>query len=481
MENFKPLQRRDEITAWVELSPQPGCFDDLPDDLSSSLRQALVKRDIQQLYSHQAEACAPARQGKHLVITTTTTSGKIVCYNLPILADLIQNPHSRALYLFPTKALTQDQMAELQEFISVVAQSISAQTYDGDTPTDKRRKIRKQARIILTNPDMLHCTLLPHHPKWIDIFLNLNYVVVDKLHTYRGIFGSHVDNIFRRLKRIARFYNSRIQFICASAAIVNPGELTKKLVDKTVQQIEQSGTPRSHKELIFYNPPLVHPELGFCCSALSTALFFAEQFLKNHQTLLVRQQSRERRGFAELFKEGLEQTPAEPEKVRGYRGGYLPRTRREVKRQLRDKKIVGVVSTNTLALGIDIGSLEACVLVGYPGSVSSTWQQIGRAVRTNGHSVTILIARNLPLDQFMINHLQYSLGSPPEHGLIHPDNLQILISHVKCVVFELFFQDGEVFGNESVEEILDFLAEQDMQCKPQRVGTGLTKPILQIR
>ena len=466
LESFKPLQRRGEITAWVEIPPQPGCFKDLPDDLPSSLRQALVKRGIQQLYSHQAEAYTLARQGKHLVITTATASGKTLCYNLPVLADLIQNPHTRALYLFPTKALAQDQMAELQEFISVLGHSIGAHTYDGDTPADMRRKIRKEARIILTNPDMLHCALLPHHPKWIDLFQNLNYVVVDELHTYRGIFGSHVANVFRRLKRIARFYNSRIQFICASATIANPEELTEKLVDETVQRIEQSGAPRARKELIFYNPPLVHPELGLRRSALSAARFFAEQFLKNQvQTLLFASSRMNVEVLLSYLRKALNQHPAEPEKVRGYRGGYLPRTRREVEHQLRNREILGVVSTNALELGIDIGSLEACVLAGYPGSVSSTWQQIGRAGRTNGRSVAVLTARNLPLDQFMINHPQYFLGRSPEHGLIHPDNLQILVSHVKCAVFELPFQKGEVFGHENVEEVLDFLAEQGMLCK----------------
>ncbi|MEE8586347.1 MAG: Zn-binding domain-containing protein, partial [Acidobacteriota bacterium] len=306
-----------------------------------------------------------------------------------------------------------------------------------------------------------HTAMLPHHPKWIQFFQNLDYVVVDELHTYRGIFGSHVANVFRRLKRVARFYNSKIQFICASATIANPRELAEKLLEEPVELIERNGAPRSRKDVIFYNPPLVNPELGLRRGALSCARWFAEKFLSREVQTLVFASSRVSvEVLLRYLQKAFHKHPAHKDKVRGYRGGYLPRTRREIERQLRNKEILGVVSTNALELGIDIGSLEACILAGYPGSVASTWQQMGRAGRRSGHSAAVLIARNLPLDQFIVQHPEYFFESSPEHGLIHPDNLQILVSHIKCAAFELPLEKGERFGGENLGEILDFLSDQ---------------------
>ncbi|MDA2938074.1 DEAD/DEAH box helicase [Acidobacteria bacterium AH-259-A15] len=461
LESFKSLKKSGEITAWVQTAAQPGHFTDFPENLAASLKSALLKRGIRQLYTHQFEAYDLVKKGKHLVVVTPTASGKTLCYNLPVLNDLIEKPQLRALYLFPTKALAQDQMAELRQMVEATGHRIGVHTYDGDTPADMRPKIRREARIVLTNPDMLHSGILPHHPKWIELLQNLKYVIVDELHTYRGIFGSHVCNVFRRLMRVAHFYHSEIQFVCASATIANPQELAEKLLEKKVQVVDQNGAPQSKKDLIFYNPPLTNPELGLRRSAFSAARRFAEQFLKHEVQTLVFATSRVNvEVLLRYLKNAFDSDFRRPEKIRGYRGGYLPRARREIEQQLRDKEILGVVSTNALELGIDIGSLDACVMAGYPGSVASTWQQIGRAGRRKGRSVAVLVGRNLPLDQFIVLHPEYFLGRSPEHGLIQPDNLQILVGHIKCAAFELPFQKGEHFGSENLKEILDFLAEQ---------------------
>ncbi len=461
LEEIRPLQKSGEITKWVRIEATPGEFAEMPESLPGPLRSALHRKGIVRLYSHQAQAFSSARSGKNLVVVTPTASGKTLCYNLPVLTAMLEDPQAKALYLFPTKALAQDQMAELRELIQAADEPLGVNTYDGDTPADMRQAIRRRAQVILTNPDMLHTALLPHHPKWVQLFQNLRFVVVDELHTYRGIFGSHVANVFRRLKRIARFYDSKIQFICASATINNPKELAESLLEEPVELIDRNGSPRARKDLVFYNPPLVNPQLGLRRSALSAARRLAEGFLKRKVQTLVFASSRVN---VEVLLSYLQKTfnkhPALAPKVRGYRGGYLPNTRREIERQLRSREILGVVSTNALELGIDIGSLDACVLAGYPGSVASAWQQIGRSGRRSGHSAAVLVARNLPMDQFMVQHPEYFLERSPENGLIHPDNLQILVSHIKCAAFELPFEKGEVFGGEELQEILDFLCEQ---------------------
>jgi DEAD/DEAH box helicase domain-containing protein len=466
LNRLRPLQRRREITAWIESDAVAGSYSDFPSDLAPSVIQGLSAQGITRLYSHQAEAWALAGAGGHFVVVTPTASGKTLCYNLPVLSQLAIRPDIRALYLFPTKALAQDQQAELEDFISAGQMQIGVNTYDGDTPADMRRKIREQARIILTNPDMLHTAILPHHPKWVHLFRNLRYVVVDELHTYRGIFGSHLCNVFRRLKRVAAFYGSRPQFFCASATIANPQELAERLLEESVSPISQNGAPRARKDFIFYNPPIVNPELGLRRSAIGAGRRMMDVFLREKVQAIAFTSSRVNvEVLLKYLQRAFQKHPADGVKVRGYRGGYLPRTRREIERELREGELQGVVSTNALELGIDIGSLDASVLVGYPGTVASAWQQMGRAGRRSGRSAAVLIARNLPLDQFIINHPEYFFGLSPEHGLIHPDNLQILVSHVKCAAFELPFQANEKFGRENLVEILEFLADQGIVCK----------------
>ena len=463
LERFKKLQELGEVTAWVQLESQPGDFREFPSGLDRRLVQALQQSGISHLYSHQLDAYQKIRQGRNIVVVTPTASGKTLCYNLPVLERLLEHPESRAIYLFPTKALAQDQMAELRRLEDLVGTNFGIHTYDGDTPGDMRRRIRSSARIILSNPDMLHSAILPHHPKWVELFQNLRYVVIDELHTYRGVFGSHVANLIRRLKRIAGFYDSELQFICASATIANPAELAGNLLEEEIVAIEENGAPRAAKDLIFYNPPLTNPQLGLRRSALAAGRRFAEAFLKEKVQTLVFASSRVNvEVLLRYLQNAIPGRPGDPPAVRGYRGGYLPNTRREIERQLREKELLGVVSTNALELGIDIGSLEACILAGYPGSVASTWQQIGRSGRRTGRSAAILIARNLPLDQFMVRSPEYFLDRSPENGLIHPDNLQILVAHIKCAAFELPFQDGESFGKEDLPEVLGFLEEQRM-------------------
>ncbi|RPI29124.1 MAG: DEAD/DEAH box helicase [Acidobacteria bacterium] len=466
LSQLKPLRRRGDITAWVEQEPDPGSYSDLPADLAPSLTEALTSRGIHRLFCHQAESYGLARAGKNFVVVTPTASGKTLCYNLPVLDSLALDPSARAVYLFPTKALAQDQQAELEQMIQAGNLGIGVNTYDGDTPADMRRKIREHGRIILTNPDMLHTAILPHHPKWVQLLRNLRYVIIDELHTYRGIFGSHVCNVFRRLKRVAAFYGSQPQFFCASATIANPAELAERLLEVKVHPVTRNGSPRAGKEFIFYNPPVINQELGLRRSAISAGRSLMERFLReNVQTIAFASSRVNVEVLLRYLQRSFHKHPADRVQVRGYRGGYLPKTRREIERELREGELLGVVSTNALELGIDIGSLEACILVGYPGSVASTWQQMGRAGRRTGRSAAILVARNLPLDQFIITHPEYFFGLSPEHGLIHPDNLQILVSHVKCAAFELPFQKNENFGKENLVEILDFLADQRILCR----------------
>ncbi len=466
LQKWSRLRESGEATAWIRVEAQPGDYRELPDSLDSGLVQALAARGIRRLYSHQKQAFELIQKGENLVVVTPTASGKTLCYNLAVLQRIVEDDEARALYLFPTKALAQDQLAELAALTRDMSPIPGIDTYDGDTPSDRRRRIRKRARIVLTNPDMLHNGILPHHPRWKEFFQNLQYVVVDEIHTYRGIFGSHVANVFRRLKRIARFYNSSIQFIACSATIANPDELASGLFEEPVIPLDRSGAPRAAKDVILVNPPLRNPGLGLRQSALTSARRFARDLLREGVQTIVFATSRVNvEVLLRYLRKAIPPAPGEAPGIRGYRGGYLPRTRREIERQLREKELLGVVSTNALELGIDIGSLEACVMAGYPGTIASTWQQIGRAGRRRGHSVAMLVARNLPLDQFIVSCPDYFFDRSPERALIHPDHLHILVSHIKCAAFELPFRSGEQFGRKDLHEILTFLAEHGLVTK----------------
>jgi DEAD/DEAH box helicase domain-containing protein len=454
--------RLQSITALRHFPPQPADFVEFPEELSPALRDALRRRGIDKLYSHQRESFERVRAGKNVVVVTPTASGKTLCYNLPVLDRVLREPETRALYLFPTKALSQDQLAELHSLITDIGADVRTFTYDGDTPQDARKAIRSRGHLVVTNPDMLHSGILPHHPKWVKLFENLRYVVIDEVHAYRGVFGSHLANILRRLARICRFYGARPTFICSSATIANPKELAEALLEEEVELIERNGAPRGEKYFVFYNPPVVNPELGIRRSYINETRRIASTFLKRGLSTIVFATSRlNTEVLVTYLKDELERGGiADRDLVRGYRGGYLPKKRREIEAGLREGSVLGVVSTNALELGIDIGSLDVAVIAGYPGSIASTWQQAGRAGRRTGASVAVFVANSNPLNQFIVNHPDYFFGGSPEHGLINPDNLSILVDHIKCASFELPFQDGERFGKEDLSEILSFLQEK---------------------
>src|SRR6266404_5135227 len=453
--------RRDEVLTSVRQIPaREAKFRPMPGWVTSALSEAYHAKGIQELYSHQAVTAELVHQGKNVVVVTPTASGKTLCYNLPVLHAVLENPDTRALYLFPTKALPQDQLAELQDLAKRLDDSFGVFTYDGDTPSDARKAIRERGHIVLTNPDMLHTGILPHHTKWMRLFENLRYIVIDELHTYRGVFGSHLANVLRRLRRVARFYGSNPQFICCSATIANPGELASQLVEQEVEVVEENGAPAGEKLFVFYNPPMVNRNLGIRRSYINESTRVAKELLARKLQTIVFANSRL---HTEILLTYLQQAnpskPGQAEPIRGYRGGYLPGERREIERGLRDGRILGVVTTTALELGIDIGSLDACVMAGYPGSIASTWQRAGRAGRRSGSSCAIFVASSAPLDQFIVQHPDYFFGSSPEHAHIQPDNLEILVNHLKCAAFELPLSPEERFGNVDLPELCEQLGE----------------------
>ena len=447
------------LTAVKHIPAREAQFRPMPDWLRPELAAAYGAKGIRQLYSHQAAAADLARAGRNFVVVTPTASGKTLCYNLPILNAILENGDSRALYLFPTKALAQDQLAELHDLATRLDDCFGVFTYDGDTPSDARKAIRERAHVILTNPDMLHTGILPHHTRWTRLFENLRYIVIDELHTYRGVFGSHLANVLRRLARIARFYGSKPQFICCSATIANPGELASQLIEEDVDVIDENGAPSGEKLFVFYNPPMVNRNLGIRRSYLNETTRVAKELLARKLQTIVFTNSRL---HTEVLLTYLQQAnpPAlgQAHTIRGYRGGYLPGERREIERGLREGRIRGVVATNALELGIDIGSLDACVMSGYAGSIASTWQRAGRAGRRSSSSCAVMVASSAPLDQFIVQHPDYFFGRSPEHACIQPDNLEILINHLKCAAFELPLSPDERFGQVDLPEICERLA-----------------------
>ena len=448
------------ITATRHFPPRPPVLVPFPGSLDPRIGEALRARGIEELYSHQARAWELIQKGQHVVIVTPTASGKTLCYNLPALQALVHQPDARVLYLFPTKALAQDQLAELEELARQLPE-MRMFTYDGDTPQDARRAVRARANLVLTNPDMLHSGILPHHTKWATLFQNLRYVVIDELHAYRGVFGSHLANVLRRLRRICRHYGSAPQFIMASATIANPGELARRLTGEQVEEITESGAPTGDKIFVCYNPPVVNPELGIRAPYLGEAAKLAIRFLRQKIATIVFAQSRlATEVLLTAIKGGVADKTGDSGIVRGYRGGYLPTRRRAVEKGLREGEVLGVVSTNALELGVDIGHLDVAVLAGYPGAIASLWQQAGRAGRRSGSSAAVFVATSAPLDQFMIAHPEYLFGTPPEHARVNPDNPFILVSHLKCAAFELPVGDSERFGDLDVRRFLAALEDE---------------------
>src|ERR1700683_2364056 len=448
------------IRAIRHQAAREGEYPEIPASVASALRDALIARGIPKLYVHQAEAFERTQAGWNVVVVTPTASGKTLCYNLPVLQRLIADPGARAMYLFPTKALAEDQLHEFQAAVEAMGSEIRAFTYDGDTPQDARRAIRERANVVLTNPDMLHSGILPHHTKWAKCFENLRYVVIDELHYYRGVYGSHLANVVRRLKRICEFYGSTPQFICCSATIANPKELAEALVESPFELVDRNGAPSGEKYFVFYNPPVVNRQLGIRRSYLAETRRIATEFIERHQQTLVFANSRlATEILVKYLRDAIERGPLPGDTVRGYRGGYLPRERREIERKLRAGDIRAVVATNALELGVDIGSLDAVVMAGYPGSIASTWQRAGRAGRRQSASAAVLVASSAPLDQYIVEHPDYFFGRSPEHAYINPDNLEILLAHLKCAAFELPIQDSEKFGAHDSTEPCRFLEE----------------------
>ncbi len=451
------------VTHWKSFAATDAVTAEFPAWLDRRLVGSLSERGIKTLYSHQADALERTHAGEDIVVVTPTASGKTLCYNLPVLDAVLKNRDTRALYLFPTKALAQDQMAELYDVIQRLEADIKTYTFDGDTPTDARRAIRSAGHIVMTNPDMLHAGILPHHTKWIKLFENLQYVVIDEVHQYRGVFGSHLANVMRRLSRICAFYGSRPQFICCSATIANPKELASRITERDVTLIDNNGAPRGDKHFLMYNPPVVNKELGIRRSAVNEACRLATTLLGQRIQTIVFAHARLyveviltqlRRELAGKFGQGIT--------IEGYRGGYLPNERRRIERGLRDGSITGVVSTNALELGIDIGSLDVSIIVGYPGSIASLWQQAGRAGRRQGTSLSILVCNSSAINQFLVNEPRFVFDRTPENGIIDPENLIIRTNHLKCATFELPFDLDEAGERTGTGEILDYLAEQEV-------------------
>jgi DEAD/DEAH box helicase domain-containing protein len=496
------------LTAVRRFPARAAEFAEWPEWVRGELRAAYASKGIARPYSHQAAAAEAVHAGKNVVIVTPTASGKTLCYNLPVINAILENEDPRALYLFPTKALAQDQLAELYEVNQRLESGVgelshqieegpdrigaatntgemhrsadrplqkenvgetrhskgtrrfAVFTYDGDTPSDARKAIREKGHMVLTNPDMLHTGILPHHTKWTRLFENLKYIVIDELHSYRGVFGSHLCNVLRRLRRIARFYGSAPQFICCSATIANPGDLAERLIEDEVEVLNANGAPAGEKTFVFYNPPVINRTLGIRRSYINESSRVAQEFLKHDLQTLVFANSRL---HTEILLTYLQQAnphfPGTAEAIRGYRGGYLPHERREIERGLREGRIRGVVSTSALELGIDVGSLDATVMAGYPGTIAATWQRAGRAGRRSESSCAVMVASSAPLDQFIVRHPDYFFGNTPEHAYIQPDNLEILINHLKCAAFELPIASEDKFGEADTQDLCTRLAE----------------------
>ncbi|TFE03048.1 DEAD/DEAH box helicase [Jeotgalibacillus salarius] len=460
-ENFKNNKEiSDQIIKWHTIEPKEAVYAPLPSSVHPDLIKALERRGIGQLYAHQAEAYEAVMKGESITAVTPTASGKTLCYNLPVIQQIMNDHHSRALYIFPTKALAQDQKTELNELLELAEASINSYTYDGDTPAGIRQKVRKAGHIVITNPDMLHSAILPHHTKWVSLFENLKYVVIDELHIYRGVFGSHVANVMKRLKRICKFYGSDPIFICTSATIANPKELAEKLTGNRMQLIDRNGAPSAKKHFVFYNPPIVNHQMNIRRSATLEVRRIAGILLKEKIQTIVFARSRVRVEIILTYLQELVKNELGPKSIRGYRGGYLPTQRREIEKGLRTGDVYGVVSTNALELGVDIGQLQACVMTGYPGTIASAWQQAGRAGRRQGEALIIMVASSSPLDQFVIQHPDYFLEASPETARINPENIIIMLDHLKCAVFELPFERDELFGDIDPVDLLEYLTEE---------------------
>lgn len=449
----------DRITGHLILPAHPGQYAELPDELPPALRTALAARGITRLYAHQREAWDAVNAGRHVVIATPTASGKTLCYNLPVLAAALRE-QARALYLFPTKALAQDQVAELLALNQAGSLGLRASTFDGDTPADTRTAVRLAGDVVVSNPDMLHLGILPHHTRWARLFESLRYVVIDEVHSYRGVFGSHLANVIRRLKRICAFYGSDPIFILCSATIGNPRQHAEALIGAPCTAITTSGAPQGERHVLLWNPPVVNRDLGLRASARSQVTRLARMAIRARFKALVFAPSRLMvEVITKYLKDVFDPDPRKPARIHAYRGGYLPLTRRATEKALRVGALDGVVSTSALELGVDIGALDVALLCGYPGSIAGCWQRLGRAGRRQQASLGVLVASSQPLDQYVVQHPDVFTRASPEHARIAPDQALILLDHIRCAAFELPFAAGERFGELDATDYLAVLAE----------------------
>ncbi len=461
----------DNIEHWKTLPARAGQYAAYPDSWHPRLKEALEKRGIERLYSHQRQACDALAAGEDLIIVTPTASGKSLCYNAPVLNAVLEDDAARALYVFPTKALSRDQVAEFNAVVQALGGGVAAHTYDGDTPPSARRNLRARGHVVVTNPYMLHTGILPQHQRWLNLFQGLRYVVIDEAHIYKGVFGSHLANVIRRLRRVCRHYDSDPQFILCSATLGDPGALAKQIIGREARVIDEDGSPKGEKHFLLYNPPIIDKELGLRARPLEEVRRLAALLAPHEIQAIYFARSRNSvEVLTKYLKDTFLEKHLDPKKVCAYRGGYLPELRREIERGLRNGELTAVVSTNALELGVDIGSLDGCILAGYPGSLAATMQQAGRAGRRAGISAAILVARSTAMDQYIMRHPDYLFERPQERTVLDPDNPIIFANQLKCAAFELPFREGDTFGgNEETETVLRFF-EQEAQILIKRDG-----------
>lgn len=479
----------DQVEHVQVLPAREGIFADSAAPLPAALERLLGPLGIGNLYAHQTAALDLARAGRDWVVVTGTASGKTLCYNLPILETCLENRDARALYLFPTKALAQDQLRGLLALLSSnedVADRIRPGVYDGDTPQSQRRRIKAEAQLVLTNPDMLHASILPYHPKWARFFSELKYVVVDEVHTYRGILGAHVACVLRRLQRVCLHYGSKPQFLAASATIANPGELTTRLIGRQVEVIDNDGSPHGRKVFLLWNPSPTGRDRLARRSATDDAVWLMAMLMEQGAQALAFTRTRQAAELINRYVQEWFEKKSSPlaKKMRAYRGGYLPNERRAIEQQLFAGNLQGVASTNALELGVDIGSLDAVLLVNYPGTIASTWQQAGRSGRRQDESVAILLAGNDPIDQYLLRHPHYFFAQSPENAVVDPENPYVLANHLRAAAFELPLVDAQLeaeFGHMSVP-IAQLLADTNelASVEGQFYSSGGQNPAQQI-
>ncbi len=459
---------RPNVMADELLPPREASYREIPARLGPGLREALRRSGIERLYEHQARAFEAAMDGKCTVVATPTASGKSLCFHLPVLEALRREPDARAIYLYPTKALARDQEAGVRELLRESGVKSSAVVFDGDTPADARRAARERGGIIVTNPDMLHAGILPHHAAWARTFQHLRFIVVDELHTYKGVFGSHVANVLRRLLRVAAFHGSKPTLLGATATIGNPTAHAARLFglpESEVVTIAENGAPAGARRFFLYNPPVVNAELGIRASYVKQAVMLGADLVRAHVPTILFGQSRNNVEIMLRYLRDKTEGEVDPSRIMGYRGGYLPDRRRAIEQALRSGEVLAVVATNALELGIDIGELDAVICAGYPGSVAAMWQRFGRAGRRGGLSISVLVTSSAPVDQYLARDPAFLLGAPVEEARIDPDNIEILVQHLKCAAFELPFGRGDAFGSLApceTAEALGFLAKHDV-------------------